>query len=159
MGEDIDVLYDYIHSNPDFRDYCDCNVRDGEMAEGYDRVKGDYNEFWAGRDYLNDMGTLKAAVLMSQGFNDWNVVPEHSNRISQALKAKGVPVQIYYHQGGHGGSPPFKMMNRWFTRYLYDVKTALKMIQKPGSYTRKIKTQIPPHIKIIQTLMHLRSIL
>ena len=126
MGEDIDVLYDFIHSNPDFRDYCDCNVRDEEMAEGFDRVKGDYNEFWAGRDYLNHLGPLKAAVLMSHGFNDWNVLPEHSNRISQALKAKGVPVQIFYHQGGHGGSPPFKMMNRWFTRYLHDVHNGIE---------------------------------
>ncbi|MFC2120403.1 Xaa-Pro dipeptidyl-peptidase [Bacteroidota bacterium] len=122
MGEDIDVLYDFIFSNPDNRDYCNCNVRDKEMAEGFDRIKGDYNEFWAGRDYLNDLGPLKAAVLMSHGFNDWNVVPEHSNRISQALKAKGVPLQIFYHQGGHGGSPPFKMMNRWFARYLLGVE-------------------------------------
>lgn len=126
MGEDIDVLYDFIHSNPDYRDYCDCNVRDEEMAEGFDRVTGDYNEFWAGRDYINDLGPLKAAVLMSHGFNDWNVIPEHSNRISQALKAKGVPVQIFYHQGGHGGSPPIKMMNRWFTRYLHNVQNGVE---------------------------------
>ena len=89
LGEDIDFLYDYIHSNPDNCEYCDDNIRDKEMAEGFDRVNGDYNEFWAGRDYLNDLGPMKAATLMSHGFNDWNVVPEHSNRISQALKAKG----------------------------------------------------------------------
>jgi X-Pro dipeptidyl-peptidase len=123
MGEDIDYLYDYIHSGNQERDeYCDCNVRDKEMAEGFDRITGDYNEFWAGRDYLNHLAPLKAAVLMAHGFNDWNVMPEHSNRISQALKARGVPVQIYYHQGGHGGQPPMKMMNRWFTRYLHGVE-------------------------------------
>lgn len=123
LGEDIDVLYDFIHSgNPSRREYCDCNVRDKEMAKNMDRITGDYNEFWAGRDYLNDLEPLTAAVLMAHGFNDWNVVPEHSNRISQALKAKGVPVQIYYHQGGHGGPPPMKMMNRWFTRYLHGVE-------------------------------------
>jgi X-Pro dipeptidyl-peptidase len=49
-------------------------------------------------------------------------VPEHSYRIYAALKAKGVPVQTYYHQGGHGGQPPMKMMNRWFTRYLHGVE-------------------------------------
>jgi X-Pro dipeptidyl-peptidase len=120
LGEDIDVLYDFIHSgNPDRRDWCDCNVRDKEMADGFDRVTGDYNEFWAGRDYLNDLGPLQAATLLAHGLNDWNVVPEHSVRIYEALKAKGVPAQIYLHQGGHGGGPPMKMMNRWFTRYLY----------------------------------------
>ena len=59
---------------------------------------------------------------MSHAFNDWNVMPEHSNRIYQALKAEGVPVQAYYHQGGHGGPPPIKLMNRWFTRYLHGEK-------------------------------------
>ena len=127
LGEDIDVLYDFIHSgNPERRDYCDCNVRDKEMADGFDRATGDYNEFWAGRDYLNDLGPMKAATLMAHAFNDWNVVPEHSVRIYQALKAKGVPVQAYYHQGGHGGEPPIKQMNRWFTRYLHGVENGVE---------------------------------
>ncbi len=123
IGEDIDCLYDFIHSgdrNP--REQCDCEVRDREMAEGFDRVTGDYNDFWAGRDYLNDLGPLRAATLMAHAFNDWNVQPEHSVRIYQALKKKGIPVQAYFHQGGHGGPPPLKQMNRWFTRYLHGVQ-------------------------------------
>ena len=122
MGEDIDVLYNYINSGDSkLRNYCDCNVRDKEMAEGFDRISGDYNSFWAGRDYLNDLQPMKAALLMCHAFNDWNVMPEHSVRIYEAAKAKGLPVQIYMHQGGHGGPPPLKQMNRWFTRYLYGV--------------------------------------
>jgi X-Pro dipeptidyl-peptidase len=31
-------------------------------------------------------------------------------------------VQEYFHQGGHGGEPPFSMMNKWFTRYLFGVQ-------------------------------------
>ena len=127
LGEDIDYLYDFIHSGNESRcEYCDATVRDKEMANGFDRESGDYNEFWAGRDYLNDLEPLKAAVLMSHAFNDWNVVPEHSNRIYQALKTKGVPTQIFYHQGGHGGPPPMKMMNRWFTRYLHGVENGVE---------------------------------
>jgi len=123
MGEDIDVLYDFINSgDPNKREYCNANVRDKDMASGIDRVTGDYNSFWAGRDYLNDLEPVKAAVLMSHAFNDWNVMPEHSNRIYQALKEKGVPLQVYYHQGGHGGLPPIKLMNRWFTRYLHGIE-------------------------------------
>ncbi len=122
IGEDIDVLYDFINSGDESRrPYCNAEVRDKEMLQSFDRVTGDYNEFWAGRDYLNALGPVKAAVLMSHGFNDWNVMPEHSFRIYQALKGKGIPLQVYYHQGGHGGPPPMKMMNRWFTRFLYDV--------------------------------------
>ena len=127
LGEDIDVLYDFIHSrDSDRRAYCDTTVRDKEMAEGLDRITGDYNDFWAGRDYLNVIDNVKAATLMSHGFNDWNVMPEHSFRISEALKARGVPVQIYYHQQGHGGPPPLEMMNRWFTHYLYDVDNGVE---------------------------------
>jgi len=126
-GEDIDVLYDFIHTrDSDRRDWCNATVRDGEMAAGKDRLTGDYNDFWAGRDYMNVIDNVKAATLMAHAFNDWNVMPEHSNRISQALKARGVPVQIYYHQGGHGGSPPMERMNRWFTRYLYDVDNGVE---------------------------------
>jgi X-Pro dipeptidyl-peptidase len=127
MGEDIDVLYNFIHSgNEEKRDHCDCEVRDKEMANGQDRVTGDYNAFWAGRDYLNQMGPMHAALLMSHGFNDWNVVPEHSVRIYEAAKAKGLPVQFFCHQGGHGGAPPMSMMNRWFTKYLHGVDNGVE---------------------------------
>jgi len=127
MGEDIDVLYNFIHSgNEPKRDHCDCEVRDKEMANGQDRVTGDYNAFWAGRDYLNQMGPMHAALLMSHGFNDWNVVPEHSVRIYEAAKAKGLPVQFFCHQGGHGGEPPMSMMNRWFTKYLHGVDNGVE---------------------------------
>ncbi|MFO7620580.1 MAG: Xaa-Pro dipeptidyl-peptidase [Bacteroidales bacterium] len=126
LGEDADVLYDFIHSNPDSRDYCNCNIRDKEMAEGMDRVTGDFNDFWAVRDLMNYMKPFRAAVLMAHAFNDWNVMPSHSYRFIRALKEKNVPLQIYYHQGGHGGEPPFKMMNRWFTRYLFGVQNGVE---------------------------------
>lgn len=123
LGEDIDVLYDYIHSGKEEnRARNNKVIRDTEMANGIDRISGDYNDFWAGRDYLNDMKPMKAALLMSHGFNDWNVMPEHSYRIYKKASEMGLPTQIFYHQNGHGGPPPMKMMNRWFTRYLHDVK-------------------------------------
>ena len=127
LGEDVDVLYDFINSgDPARRAYCDATYRDGEMAAGQDRITGDYNDFWAGRDYLNAIDGVQAATLMAHAFNDWNVMPEHSYRITEALKERGVPVQIYYHQGGHGGPPPLELMNRWFTRYLYDVENGVE---------------------------------
>jgi len=126
LGEDIDVLYDFIHSQEsDRRDYCNATIRDGEYVEGMDRATGDYNDFWAGRDYLNVIDNVKAATLMAHAFNDWNVMPEHSVRIVEALEGQ-VPVQKYYHQGGHGGPPPLDMMNKWFTRFLYDVENGVE---------------------------------
>jgi X-Pro dipeptidyl-peptidase len=126
MGEDIDVLYDFIHSgDPARRADCDKQIRDGELAKGQDRLTGDYNDFWASRDYGNQLDKLKAATLMAHGFNDWNVMPEHSVRIYAALKQKGVPCMAYFHQGEHGGDPPMTLMNRWFTRFLYDVDNGI----------------------------------
>ena len=123
LGEDIDVLYDFIHSGDEAkRAYNNVTTRDTEMKNGMDRITGDYNDFWAGRDYLNQMEPMKAALLMSHGFNDWNVMPEHSYRIYKAAQDKGLPCQIYYHQNGHGGPPPMTMMNRWFTRYLHGIE-------------------------------------
>ena len=123
LGEDIDVLYDYIHSGKEEnRAHNNKKIRDTEMANGMDRISGDYNDFWAGRDYLHQMKPMKAALLMSHGFNDWNVMPEHSYRIYKRATEMGIPTQIYYHQNGHGGPPPLKMMNRWFTRYLHGIE-------------------------------------
>ncbi|SHF68676.1 X-Pro dipeptidyl-peptidase [Salegentibacter echinorum] len=122
LGEDVDVLYNFIHSGDESkRAYADSLYRDIEISQGIDRQTGDYNEFWAGRDYLNDMEPMQAALFMSHGFNDWNVMPEHSYRIYKAAEEKGLPVKIYYHQYGHGGPPPVSMMNKWFTKYLFGI--------------------------------------
>jgi X-Pro dipeptidyl-peptidase len=127
MGEDVDVLYDFINSgDPDRRGWCNEQVRDGTMHAGFDRDTGDYNEFWAERDYLNAIGNVKAATIMAHGLNDWNVMPEHSVRIYTALKERGVPAMLYFHQGGHGGGPPAELVNRWFTRYLYGVENEVE---------------------------------
>lgn len=126
LGEDVDVLYDFIHSNPDNCAYCDSIVRDGAMAKGQDRIKGDYSDFWVQRDLMTHIKTFKAAILMAHGFNDWNVMPSHSIRFIKTLENQGVPVQVYLHQGGHGGEPPFSMMNRWFTRYLFGIQNGVE---------------------------------
>lgn len=131
LGEDIDVLYEFIHSGDESkRAYGNKTIRDEIMREHMDRASGDYNAFWAGRDYLNDMAPMKAALLMSHGFNDWNVMPEHSYRIYNKAGEMGLPVQIYYHQGGHGGPPPISMMNKWFTRYLFEIENGVEQDPK-----------------------------
>ncbi len=126
VGEDIDSLYDFINSGePAGRAVANVLYRDDEFVRGRDRRSGDYNAFWAERDLLKYAKKIKCAVLMAHGFNDWNVVPEHSVRISQAVKGR-VPLLQYFHQGGHGGDPPFELMNRWFTRFLYGVQNGVE---------------------------------
>lgn len=142
LGEDIDVLYDFIHSGEESkRAGNNKRVRDTEMKDGMDRETGDYNDFWADRDYLLDMEPMKAAMLMSHGFNDWNVMPEHSFRIYQAAKDQGIPSQIYYHQKGHGGPPPMPMMNRWFTHYLFGIENGVE--KSPNAYIVRENDEMP----------------
>jgi X-Pro dipeptidyl-peptidase len=132
LGEDVDALYDFINSgDPAIRPTSDKLYRDGEFVKFQDRKTGDYNAFWADRDLLPFAKNIKCAVLMAHGFNDWNVVPEHAVRISLAIKGK-VPLVQYFHQGGHGGEPPFPLMNKWFTRFLYGVQNGVE--NGPKSY-------------------------
>lgn len=129
LGEDIDFVYDFIHSgDPAKRAYCNATYRDGLFAAagGRDRATGDYNDFWAKRDLLPFVKNIKAAVLLAHGFNDWNVVPEHSVRIYNEMKADNLPVSAYFHQGGHGGNPPDDMVNQWFSHYLYGVDNGVE---------------------------------
>lgn len=161
-GEDIDVLYDFIHSGEESkRDYNNRFIRDSILVKGMDRVTGDYNDFWAKRDYLNHMDGMKAALLMSHGFNDWNVMPEHSYRIYKAAKERHIPSQIFYHQRGHGGAPPMKMMNRWFTRYLHGIKNNVE--EDPRSWIVREGKMMPtpypdyPNPKASYVKMHLNS--
>ncbi|MFT6148365.1 MAG: X-Pro dipeptidyl-peptidase [Saprospiraceae bacterium] len=127
LGEDIDVLYDFIHTgNKSKRKRNNKAIRDNILIANHDRVTGDYNDFWDSRNYLNQLDSMKTPMLMAHGFNDWNVMPEHSYLFYKAIKAKGISTQLYYHQGGHGGEPPMKMMNRWFTRYLHGVENGVE---------------------------------
>lgn len=126
-GEDIDVLYDAINTgNKLNRKKNDALIRDSILAKNMDRKTGDYNDFWATRDYLNAIDNMHAAMLMAHGFNDWNVMSEQSYRFYKAAKDKGLPVQLYYHQDGHGGDPSITIMNRWFTRYLHGVENGVE---------------------------------
>jgi X-Pro dipeptidyl-peptidase len=127
LGEDIDFLYDFVFSgDPALHEPCNRTIRDGLYVAGRDRAHGDYNDFWAERDLLTKMKNVRAATLLAHGQNDWNVVPEHSIRIYEALKKQGTPAQLYLHPGGHGGPPPLEMRNRWFSHYLYGVDNGVE---------------------------------
>ncbi len=127
LGEDTDFLYDFINTgDPARRDWCNATIRDGEMAAGMDRATGDWNDFWANRDYWPKLDGIRAATLMVHGLNDWNVMPLHSTHVYEVLKRRGVPTAIYLHQGGHGGGPTDDLMNLWFSRYLYGVENGVE---------------------------------
>ena len=127
LGEDVDVLYDFVASGPRAtRAVCDRMVKGEVFAAGQDRANGDFNRFWASRELLPYVKDIRAAVLLAHGLNDYNVTPSHSVRIYEEMRARGLPVSMYLHQGGHGGDPPDEMVNRWFTHYLYGVDNGVR---------------------------------
>jgi len=129
LGEDVDVLYDFVQSGDTTagaREHCDRLWKAGAFAQGQDRRTGDYNDFWAARDLLPLTRNVRAAVLLAHGLNDWNVMPSHSVRIYEEMRARGLPVAMYLHQWGHGGGPPFDTINRWFTHYLFGVDNGVR---------------------------------
>ncbi len=129
LGEDMDVLYDFVHSgDPENRAHNDALIRDKVLVPGQDRKTGDYNAFWASRDYLTQMDSMKAALFMCHGFEDWNVMAEHSYRFYEKAKSMGLTAKIYYNQLGHGYPPPMWMMNQWFTHYLHGVNNGVEKL-------------------------------
>lgn len=144
MGEDVDVLYDFINSGwPERREWCDCNVRDKELVGNQDRLTGDLNKFWQGRDYVAQMGKVRCAVFLAHGFNDWNVMPLHSVRAYEKAKELGVPHMIYLHQGGHGGPPPLELQNLWFSRYVCGVENGVEDLARSHVVREGEKRQSP----------------
>ncbi len=117
QGEDADVLAEYTYTRPDQQI---CRPVIADIAAKQDRVTGDYTPFWNARNYMNDIDNVHAASLVAHGNNDWNVMTKHAAAYYEALKERGVPHMLYWHQGGHGGSPPLIRTNRWFSRYLWD---------------------------------------
>jgi X-Pro dipeptidyl-peptidase len=129
LGEDVDVLYDFVASGDTAgRANCEATWKNGIFAghSGQDRASGDYNDFWSARDLLPHVKDIKAAVLLAHGLNDYNVMPDHSVRIYNEMRANGQPVSLYLHQGGHGGNPPAEMLNRWFSHYLYGIDNGVE---------------------------------
>ncbi|MFF2272033.1 Xaa-Pro dipeptidyl-peptidase [Agromyces sp. NPDC058136] len=127
QGEDLDVLADYVYTRFD-QEICQPII--DELRANQDRVTGDESAFWAERDYLANADRIEAATLVAHGLNDWNVMTKNAADLYEALKANDVPHQIYLHQGGHGGNPNDTLLNRWFTRYLYDVENGVEALPK-----------------------------
>jgi X-Pro dipeptidyl-peptidase len=129
LGEDIDELYDFIHSGR-VREQCDKIWRDGIFAEQMDRQTGDFNQFWADRDQTPLVKNIKAAVLFAHGFNDWNVMPEHTIRMWDALKKRNPSAKLYMSQGGHGAPPPPDIQAMWWAHYLYGVDNGVDTLPR-----------------------------
>ncbi|WP_394828051.1 Xaa-Pro dipeptidyl-peptidase [Pendulispora albinea] len=101
---------------------CDANV--AELRKGQDDATGNYNAFFAERDYVPDVSKVKASVFLTHGIDDWIVTTPQFGTWWNALAARGVPRKIWLSQGAH--VDPFDIrraewvstLHRWFDYWL-----------------------------------------
>jgi X-Pro dipeptidyl-peptidase len=132
QGEDTDVMAKAVltRANPEV-----CAPVTAELEKDQDRVTGDYNAYWAERDYLKDADKVRASVFLVHGLHDDNVRTQQTGQWWDALAANDVPRKIWLHQGEH--FDPFTVrrdvwldtLHRWFDYWLYKVDNGI--MQEP----------------------------
>ncbi len=143
QGEDLDVLADVVYSRIDEtgqRTICLPEI--DYLRDHIDRATGNRNAAWQERNYMKNVQNVHAAALLAHGNNDFNVMTKNAAQFYNALKQQGVPHMFYFHQGGHGGSPPDVLINYWFTRYLYGVQNGVENL--PRSWVVREAASCPP---------------
>ncbi|MFI5937602.1 Xaa-Pro dipeptidyl-peptidase [Actinoplanes sp. NPDC051494] len=128
QGEDTDVLAKAVltRENPEV-----CAGVTAALEHDQDRATGDYNAFWAERDYVRDAARVRASVLLVHGLHDDNVRTLNAGRWWDALARNHVPRKIWLHQAGH--TDPFNVrrdvwldtLHRWFDQWLYRIDTGI----------------------------------
>src|SRR4051812_42489023 len=145
QGEDLDVLEDAVYSRADEpapqRLICQNYIRN-TTQNGIDRASGDYNSFWDDRNYMKNIANAHAPALIAHGNMDLNVMMKNMRQYLDGLKANGTPYQLFFHRGGHGGAPPDVMINRWFTRYLWQVQNGVE--NQPKAWVVREANACPP---------------
>lgn len=126
IGTDADTLFDNILTR---RQPEACAFMRERIAIQKDRTTGDYNLWWAERNYVNYVRRFKTAVLISHGLNDLNTKPRMYARLYSALKKHDVPAKIWLNQGGHGDGANSGArqaawrdeLNRFWSQYLFGI--------------------------------------
>ncbi|MGP3912090.1 Xaa-Pro dipeptidyl-peptidase [Nonomuraea sp. 10N515B] len=126
-------LANYVDTDPEAK----CKpVRDKMDAEDGDDT-GNYNPFWAERDYikglLGDASKVKASVFVIHTVNDLNVKPDNFSAWWKALADRDVPRKIWVGQTQHVDPFDFEgrrglwvdTLHRWFDRWLHGVDNGI----------------------------------
>lgn len=123
-------LANYVDTDPEPK--C-AAVRAKMDAEDGDDT-GNYNAFWAERDYiaglLGDVSKVRASVFVAHTSNDLNVKPDNFSVWWQKLAERNVPRKIWVGQYQHVDPFDFEgrreiwvdTLHRWFDHWLYGVR-------------------------------------
>ncbi len=142
----ISSWYDYQRYNgvlrsPDYSEFLHravsgrpaeaCAATLDRLDTGSDDATGDYNAFWAERDYRPDARRVRASVFVVHGINDVNVTTSQFALWWNRLGAAGVQRKIWLAQAGHVDPFDFRRdawvrtLHRWFDHTLQGLRNGI----------------------------------
>jgi X-Pro dipeptidyl-peptidase len=116
-------------TNPDRQAGCQASRDQLAAADGDEN--GDRNGFWDARDYLPNVGNVRASVFATHGLQDDNVTTDQFATWWAGLAAANVPRKLWLLREGH--VDPFDSrraawvdsLHRWFDYWLYGVQNGI----------------------------------
>ncbi|WP_394820778.1 Xaa-Pro dipeptidyl-peptidase [Pendulispora albinea] len=101
-----------------------CQTQFDALGRGQDDTTGNYNAFFAERDYLPAIDKVRASVFVVHGLDDWNVTTPQYSVWWNALGARNVPRKIWLYKEAH--VDPFDIrraewvdtLHKWFDHWL-----------------------------------------
>jgi X-Pro dipeptidyl-peptidase len=125
--DDVVFLHQFVSGRP--AGVCDATI--ARMRAGADDATGDYNDFWAERDYRRSVRSVKASVFIVHGLNDLNVKTSHVAPWWDALAERKVPRKLWLAQAGHVDPFDFRRrewvdtLHRWFDFWLQGLRNGI----------------------------------
>lgn len=106
QGEDADTLAAETYSRTkEAADYHRMETTNNRylkaINDAMDRQTGNYNDFWAARNYRPHFAGIKCPVMMVHGLNDENVKPSNVYALYSFLADHDHDRVLYLHQGQH----------------------------------------------------------
>jgi X-Pro dipeptidyl-peptidase len=122
---------EFLHSLVSSRPVVACAPLLDELNTDSDDATGNFNAFWAQRDYRPDASKVRASVFVVHGINDTNVTTSQFALWWNQLAANHVPRKIWLSQMSH--VDPFDIrrgvwvdtLHRWFDRYLQGLRNGI----------------------------------
>ncbi|GAA0492655.1 X-Pro dipeptidyl-peptidase [Paractinoplanes deccanensis] len=119
-----EFLHRYVNGRPAEA----CAETLARLDRDSDDATGDYNAYWAERDFRPDARKVRASVFIAHGLNDTNVT---TDQFAQWWGRLGVPKKMWLYQAGH--VDPFDLrraewvdtLHRWFDRWLQGLRNGI----------------------------------